>query len=69
MTALLIVAGCLLVVALAILFVGLIAARRPRPAPPAASPSGLSPDGNWWWDGSQWVPSGRSSVPPVSRPG
>jgi hypothetical protein len=26
-------------------------------APPASAPPQLSPDGHWWWDGTQWVPA------------
>jgi hypothetical protein len=69
MTLVVLLASILLVLVLAVVLVSLIVARRPRPAPPPASPSGLSPDGNWWWNGTQWVPSGRTSLPPVNRPG
>jgi TM2 domain-containing membrane protein YozV len=37
---------------------------QPPPAqwpPPGASTPSLSPDGRWWWNGAQWVPS---PVPP-----
>jgi hypothetical protein len=68
MIALLILASFALVVVLAIVLVALIVSRRAPEMPPPASLSGLSPDGNWWWDGEQWLPSGRSSIPPVNRP-
>ena len=71
MTLVVILAGFVLVVVLAMVLVAFVAvrlARRTEPEPPP-SPSGLSPDGNWWWDGTQWLPSGRTSIPPVNRPG
>jgi hypothetical protein len=37
--------------------------RNRRPAMPATF---LSPDGNWWWNGTQWVPaSGQAPRPPL----
>jgi len=71
MTLVVIVASFVLVVVLAIVLVAVVAARiagRSAPEPPP-SPSGLSPDGNWWWDGTQWLPSGRTTTPPANRPG
>jgi hypothetical protein len=33
---------------------------RPAPAPPQ-----LSPDGQWGWDGQQWIPAARAAAPAV----
>jgi len=27
------------------------------------------PDGNWWGDGTQWLPSERTTIRTVNRPG
>jgi hypothetical protein len=28
---------------------------------PAPAPPQLSPDGQWWWDGQQWIPAARAA--------
>jgi hypothetical protein len=32
-----------------------------------AAPPQLSPDGQWWWNGAQWVPAAHAA-PPVNQP-
>lgn len=34
------------------------------------APQQFSPDGHWWWDGTQWIPASEAPVPqqPTGRP-
>jgi hypothetical protein len=36
----------------------------PVKATPSLAPRQLSPDGNWWWDGTQWTPAQQAVAPP-----
>jgi hypothetical protein len=55
--------GLLVVVAAFAGFFIWLARRKRRPAIPATF---LSPDGNWWWNGTQWVPAaGQPPRPPL----
>ncbi|MDT7571357.1 MAG: hypothetical protein QOE05_1531 [Actinomycetota bacterium] len=38
------------------------ALRAPQQAAAPAAPPQLSPDGHWWWDGTQWVPAGEAAT-------
>ena len=38
----------------------------PRQEMGSAAPPQFSPDGRWWWDGSQWIPAPMPQMPPAT---
>lgn len=40
---------------------------RRSPTATSAAPPQLSPDGKWWWTGSEWVPAKSTSQPAAAR--
>jgi uncharacterized membrane protein len=65
--------GDLLLIAFILSFIVLLVAvirrafRRPKPPSVIASTIQLSPDGNFWWDGTRWKDSSREAPPWAQR--